>query len=414
MICPATRPAALAQLQAFLPAIALYPRDRNRVAHGHESVSRLSPAIRHRLITEDEVARAVLLTHSQARAEKFLQEIHWRCYWKSWLSLRPQVWEDYSNALLNTEFPNTQRIEDGHSGNPVIDHFTRELKETGYLHNHARMWYAAWWIHAAGLPWQSGAAFFHRHLMDGDPASNTLSWRWVAGSQTPGKAYLARRSNLEKHLSRELQEALAGDWADFDAPVSKIPITTSSHAVTQPALESHPLDPALRSGLWIHEEDLSPETSPLAALPFQAIATTAHLQAWEIDRFPDMKKRWLTEALTDAAARAQEHWQIPTRLIPAENLALDLVDWAKSNLLEQIATLRPATGRLADALPAVRAALHDAGISLALIDRPQDLSQRPLAKAGFFKFWESLVQQNLLPGMHQATLELFGPDPMKS
>jgi deoxyribodipyrimidine photo-lyase len=84
----------------------------------------------------------------------------------------------------------------------VIDYFVNELLNTGYLHNHARMWFAAWWVHEARLPWQCAAALFYRHLLDGDPASNTLSWRWVAGLQTPGKTSLARRSNLEKDLAR--------------------------------------------------------------------------------------------------------------------------------------------------------------------------------------------------------------------
>ena len=67
----------------------------------------------------------------------------------------------------------------------------KELKETNYLHNHARMWFASIWIFTLDLPWQLGAEFFMKHLYDGDAASNTLGWRWVAGIQTQGKNYLA-------------------------------------------------------------------------------------------------------------------------------------------------------------------------------------------------------------------------------
>jgi deoxyribodipyrimidine photo-lyase len=65
----------------------------------------------------------------------------------------------------------------------------QELVETGYLHNHARMWFASIWIFTLRLPWELGADFFLRHLLDGDAASNTLSWRWVAGLHTKGKHY---------------------------------------------------------------------------------------------------------------------------------------------------------------------------------------------------------------------------------
>ena len=80
----------------------------------------------------------------------------------------------------------------------VMNGFARELVETGYLHNHSRMWFAGYWVHVARLPWQLGAKFFQDHLLDFDPASNTLSWRWVAGLQTPGKTYLPRRYKYRK------------------------------------------------------------------------------------------------------------------------------------------------------------------------------------------------------------------------
>ena len=61
------------------------------------------------------------------------------------------------------------------------------------------MWFASIWIHTLELQWELGADFFLKHLLDGDPASNTLSWRWVAGIHTKGKNYIARKSNIEKY-----------------------------------------------------------------------------------------------------------------------------------------------------------------------------------------------------------------------
>ena len=85
---------------------------------------------------------------------------------------------------------------DGETGIECFDAWSAELCETGYLHNHARMWFASIWIFTLKLPWRLGADFFYRHLLDGDAASNTLSWRWVAGLHTRGKPYAARADNI--------------------------------------------------------------------------------------------------------------------------------------------------------------------------------------------------------------------------
>lgn len=398
MICPSSRAAALAQLADFLPKTPLYARDRNHVQPGHPAVSRLSPAIRHRLISEDEVAAAALGAHAAGRVEKFVQEVYWRRYWKAWLSLRPQVWHDYLDSLAGLpENDLARRVEAGESGNAVIDHFAKELVATGYLHNHARMWFAAWWVHEARLPWQSGAAFFFKHLLDGDPASNTLSWRWVAGLQTPGKTYLARRANLEKYLAPEWLEPLADGLAGFEDPQPHLPVIPAKEPVTRPELPAPDFRPAATTGLWIHEEDLSPETSPLAGLSFAAIRVTGHASAWDRHGFSACKRQWLLEALDDGARRAADHWKSPVERDTPDDLAGALTRWAIDHSLHQIVALRPDTGPLDDALPGIATALAGSGIHLALVDRPRDLILRPLATGGFFQFWERMQKRGLLP-----------------
>lgn len=398
MICPSSRTAALDQLSDFLPRAPLYARDRNHVQPGHPAVSRLSPAIRHRLISEDEVAAAVLAKHAAGRVGKFVQEVYWRRYWKSWLSLRPQVWRDYLDSLAAlTTNDLARRIEAGESGNAVIDHFANELVATGHLHNHARMWFAAWWVHEAKLPWQTGAAFFFKHLLDGDPAANTLSWRWVTGLQTPGKTYLARRSNLEKYLAPHLLESLADGLTAFEDPEPQLPSVPAKEPVTRAELPATECLPATTSGLWIHEEDLSPETSPLAPLPFATILVTGHSSAWDRHGFPAAKRQWLLEALDDTARRATEHWKAPASIGSPSDLATALTSWAKEQRLEKIVTLRPDVGPLDDAFPEVIDALSVAGIHLSLVDRPRDLVLRPLATGGFFQFWERMQKRGLLP-----------------
>ncbi len=167
------------------------------------NVSCLSPYITHGVISEKEVIEKSLNKFSFSKNEKFIQEVLWRTYWKGWLELRPNVWSDYLTELnkIREEFKSNQKYLDAIEGKTNIECFnawTNELKANNYLHNHTRMWFASIWIFTLELPWQLGAEFFMRHLYDGDAASNTLGWRWVAGVQTRGIHYLASEWNIKK------------------------------------------------------------------------------------------------------------------------------------------------------------------------------------------------------------------------
>ena len=174
------------------------------------NISCLSPYITHGVINELEVINKSLKKFSFAKNEKFIQEVLWRTYWKGWLELRPNVWSDYLIELDNVrnQFKNNQNYLDAIEGKTDIDCFNQwvvELKENNYLHNHTRMWFASIWIFTLKLPWQLGAEFFMQHLYDGDAASNTLGWRWVAGVQTQGKHYLASEWNINKFTNNRFQ-----------------------------------------------------------------------------------------------------------------------------------------------------------------------------------------------------------------
>ena len=169
-----TRAAGLQRLAAFVP---LAGRDgaarRNHDLPGHPHVSRLSPWLRHRLVSEAEVVTAVLSRHSPAAAEKFTQEVFWRSYWKGWLEQRPAVWTTYRRDLqaalnrLATEAGLRAGWEAacrGDTGIDAFDHWARELVATGWMHNHARMWFASIWIFTLRLPWELGADFFLRPM----------------------------------------------------------------------------------------------------------------------------------------------------------------------------------------------------------------------------------------------------------
>ena len=174
------------------------------------NISCLSPYITHGVINELEVIDKSLKKFSFAKNEKFIQEVLWRVYWKGWLELRPNVWSDYLKELnnLRNEFKNNQNYLNAIEGKTNIECFNqwvKELKENNYLHNHTRMWFASIWIFTLELPWQLGAEFFMQHLYDGDAASNTLGWRWVAGVQTQGKHYLASEWNIKKFTNNRFQ-----------------------------------------------------------------------------------------------------------------------------------------------------------------------------------------------------------------
>ena len=175
------------------------------------TTSNLSPYITHGILSENEVIRESLKKHSYLTSEKFIQEILWRIYWRGWLELRPQVWKNYLKNLkkLKDEFKDNRKyiqVTEGNSDIECFNDWVKELKESNYLHNHARMWFASIWIFTFNLPWELGAAFFMKYLYDGDTASNTLSWRWVAGIQTKGKHYLAKEWNIRKFTNEKYKK----------------------------------------------------------------------------------------------------------------------------------------------------------------------------------------------------------------
>lgn len=395
---PATRAAALARLAAFVPSAPGYGEARNRVALGHPAVSRLSPAIRHRLILEAEAAASLLEAHAFPAVEKCAQEIVWRTYWKGWLELRPQVWTDFKTAVagLHASLPKAtmQRAADvaaGRSGVALMDAFARELAATGYLHNHARMWWASFWIHVERLPWELGADHFRRHLLDADPAANTLSWRWVAGLQTPGKTYLVRRSNLAAWCDPALLADPAGLDRLDDAVVSAVPLPAVRPPAPAPLAELPAAAPAdsARSGLWLHEDDTLPEFGPLAGLRPASIAAFA--ATGEPDAELSLPRRAHRAAVrADACARAAAAFDCPAAIDPAVSFAEGFGAWIDSAGLRRVVALAPAVGPVADLLPAARAVAADRGVELVLVRRAWDRLLFPLARAGFFPFWENV------------------------
>ncbi len=264
------RIAALEKLTTFQPAMGLkYAQKRNfDFGEGHHKhVSVLSAYVRHRILSEQELVAAALQAHEYAKAEKFIQEVFWRTYWKGWLERRPDVWLRYEadvqslHQVLQKDQKLAQKYRkatEGKIGIDCFDAWTGELRTTGYLHNHARMWFASIWIFTLKLPWQLGADFFLQHLLDGDTASNTLSWRWVAGLQTKGKTYLARADNIKTYTNGRFNPV--GQLAEFADPFDdEIP-----EALPSPEGDALPMGPL---ALLVTDDCLD----PLAHLPAGAV-----------------------------------------------------------------------------------------------------------------------------------------------
>ena len=213
MLFEASRAKAIEKLNHFVENnLSEYSKLRNFDfgSENRSNVSCLSPYITHGIISEKEIINKSLNKFSFAKNEKFIQEVLWRTYWKGWLELRPNVWNDYLIELkkIKEELKDNKEYLNAIEGKTNIECFNvwvNELKENNYLHNHTRMWFASIWIFTLELPWQLGAEFFMQHLYDGDAASNTLGWRWVAGIQTQGKHYLASEWNIKKFTNNRFQ-----------------------------------------------------------------------------------------------------------------------------------------------------------------------------------------------------------------
>ena len=234
MIFEASRAKAIDKLNIFIENnLSEYSKLRNFDfgPDNRSNISCLSPYITHGIVNELEVIDKSLKKFSFSKNEKFIQEVLWRVYWKGWLELRPNVWSDYLVELnnLRNEFKSNQNYLNAIEGKTNIECFNqwvKELKENNYLHNHTRMWFASIWIFTLELPWQLGAEFFMQHLYDGDAASNTLGWRWVAGIQTQGKHYLASEWNIKKFTNNrfqniQLNENASSIFNDKTYPINK-------------------------------------------------------------------------------------------------------------------------------------------------------------------------------------------------
>jgi deoxyribodipyrimidine photo-lyase len=310
------RAAAIGRLAAIDPAA--YARTRN---HVEGVVTRLSPWLRHGVLSLAEVRDAALARVQRPDdAAKLIAELGWRDYWQQvYAAVGSRIRQPIEPPSHTSRVPTLEHVPPdvlaAQTGMQCIDAFVQKLHSTGWLHNHERMWLASWLVHVRGVRWQAGADWFLSHLLDGDPASNHLSWQWVAGTFS-AKPYLFNRENLETFTSgvhcepcglrgscpvEGSYEALTARWFAADGPTPREPLrirpqptatrgraaaihrplvwlTLDSAAATSPAVMAYPESPRL---FVIDPDWLAEERPSLNRLLF-LFACLADIQGVEV------------------------------------------------------------------------------------------------------------------------------------
>ncbi len=328
-----SRVEALDELNYFIENNLLdYPKLRNfdLGPQKRDNTSCLSPYITRGLVSEIEIISKSLKKFSFVKNEKFIQEVLWRVYWKGWLELRPNVWGDYLKELtdIKESLKDNKNYLDAIEGNSNIECFNEwvnELKNFNYLHNHARMWFASIWIFTLNLPWQLGAEFFMKHLFDGDAASNTLGWRWVAGIQTQGKNYLATEWNIKKFTNNRFQNIKINEVAEPKTTEKNYSIIDKSF--NNPALLEDKV-------LLIFDNSLSFEFTDFQDQKFKKILIVSNKNENRQIKLSDNVLNFKTHLIKDQLKRLKE-----------KSIASDIIDISKiKNIDEKVYALYPTVG----------------------------------------------------------------------
>jgi len=372
------RTEALARLDSFIEKVPLYEKTRNYDRPGHEGVSRLSAWIRYRALTEEECVRRVLQRHPLTLAEKFLQEIMWRTYWKGWLEMRPGVWARYTKEVTRLrEFHHHdsayQAACGGQTSLTFFNDWVRELTDTGYLHNHTRMWFASVWIFTLNLPWQLGAAFMYHHLLDGDAASNTLSWRWVGGLHTRGKIYVAKPDNIMTFSG--------GRWApkknELVLDPKPLPFDGEAEVRSLPSVSCAPVpDGAL---ILMHDDDLTSDLS---------LELAAKNCVYAILGLPRVEQSVQVGAHV-ASLRSDARERTAARAVKSAD---EIVALARELGVSSVYSMLPSIGFEHAALIEMADQLNTIGVPVIWHRRGWDTRHMPLARSGFFRFWQEAQQ----------------------
>ncbi|MDC3385039.1 DNA photolyase [Candidatus Pelagibacter sp.] len=328
------------------------------------NISCLSPYITHGVINELEVIDKSLKKLPFSKVEKFIQEVLWRVYWKGWLELRPNVWMDFLLELkeVKKEFNNNQNYLNAIEGKTNIDCFNQwvmELKEKNYLHNHTRMWFASIWIFTLELPWQLGAEFFMQHLYDGDAASNTLGWRWVAGIQTQGKHYLASEWNIKKFSNNRFQNIKLNENAPPKVSEKSYPL------IKQQFNNSKIIE---KKNLLIFENNLSFEVSNFKENKFEKIYLISNINKNRSIELDEKLIKFKSELIKDQKKRLED-----------KSINCEIIDISEIKNINDCYGLYPSVGENLDYL-------NSNNLKINFLYRDLDQLAWQYCNKGFFNF----------------------------
>ena len=363
----ASKAAALNRLNNFVEQnLSEYSKLRN-FDFGPEkrrNISGLSPYITHGVINEKEVIEKSLSKFSFSKNEKFIQEVLWRTYWKGWLELRPNVWTDYVAELnkIREEYKDNQNYKnaiDGKTNIECFNYWVTELKENNYLHNHTRMWFASIWIFTLELPWQLGAEFFMQHLYDGDSASNTLGWRWVAGIQTQGKHYLASEWNIKKFTNNRFNKIKLNETAPPK-------VSEKTYSIVKQDFSNKNTDD---ENLFIFENSLSFETTDFQNHKFKKIYIISNKNENRSIKLSEKVIKFKSLLISDQKQRLENN-----------SINCEVVDISEvKNINEKVIALYPTVGENLDYL-------NSNNLKIDFLYRKLDQYSWQYCNKGFFNF----------------------------
>lgn len=355
------------------------------------NVSYLSPLIVRRIITEQEIIKYVLERHKFKEIEKFIHEVYWRSYWRGFLESRPKIYSDYKIELDNLVESNAlehySNAVNGNTGIECFDFWVQELTSSGYLHNHVRMWFASIWIFTLKIPWQLGADFFIRNLLDGDFASNTLSWRWVAGLHTKGKHYIAFPENIKKYTQNKF-------YPVENLNINPSPIVEESHYDIEPFSFTKLKTEKQLSCLLVHENDLSFDIQ--SNFDFIIIQGSIHPK----NQRSLVVNDYISSCLDNTFANAQKKY----------SGKIFSFDWNDSNRLNQfldnnnIKKIFSAYPLISDLKSQIDTFFKTIDIKLVYYNNSWDINVWPHCSKGFFKLKKEIP--NLIMNYSNPTKEL--------
>lgn len=269
-----------------------YGQTRNFL-NGH--VTHLSPYLRHGCVTIKEAVAYVKerlgMQRLNRRSEKLLNEFAWREYWRTvWYAHGMHILQDMHAPKVALSFNDLpEDIQTANTGLPCMDSFVTTLATEGYLHNHARMWLASYIVHWRKTDWQQAAFWMHDLLLDGDYASNHLSWQWIA-STFSHKPYFFNQENLAKYTNNQYCKTCRtscpfnDSYANLEQQLFKpTQQTARQYTCVIPIIEDKKV--GNQTLVWVHDEMLN-SNHALLQLPYEKIFIfdPAFYQDWSILR----------------------------------------------------------------------------------------------------------------------------------